>query len=281
MAIKHLEQLKDKDYFKGENSSCVVREMHDAPSNNVIAMHGHEFSELVIVASGSLNHIHASGTSRLASGDFFVIHPGERHGYAELAAGTIVFNILYHRDRPPPALAFGEFPLMALFFPSDPNQVKARTIGCLSRQELPRVVNLVKAIRRESENNRPLRDIICASLFSAILLHLSRARNTDAAISSNPIQRELDFIRGNLDHKVTLKELCAVSGRSVSTLSRAFRKATGKSPYDFMIAMRVTKARTLMDGPGNISLAEAARRTGFCSSGHLSRTLRVRHAIRT
>ena len=47
-AIKHHEILRNDDYFKGGALPCVVREMRDAPSNAFVAMHDHEFSELVI-----------------------------------------------------------------------------------------------------------------------------------------------------------------------------------------------------------------------------------------
>jgi len=48
-SIKHHEILGDDDYFRGGALPCVVREMRDAPSNAFIAMHDHEFSELVII----------------------------------------------------------------------------------------------------------------------------------------------------------------------------------------------------------------------------------------
>ena len=89
-AIKHNEILRNDDYFKGGELPCIVREMRDAPSNAFVAMHDHEFSELVIVASGKISHIHADKTDRLSKGHFFVIHPGEQHGYAKLAPKTVI-----------------------------------------------------------------------------------------------------------------------------------------------------------------------------------------------
>ena len=49
--IVHLGQLKSEEYFKDSGLTCIVREMHDASSNETIAMHDHDFSELVLVAS--------------------------------------------------------------------------------------------------------------------------------------------------------------------------------------------------------------------------------------
>lgn len=271
MAIWHLKQLKDDEYFKDSGLPCIVREMHDAPCNNVVHMHDHTFSEIVLIASGSLNHIHSGETTRLAAGDFFVIHPGERHGYAELASHTVVFNLLYHCGNPPPALLFSECPLMAAIFPKDPSHVRADKLGRVTRKNLAAIVSLIKAIRGEEYSDRPLRREICASLFTSILLQLSREAYGDSA-ATNPIQSEIDYIVQNLSGKISLADLCAVSGRSVSTLSRIFRKSTGRSPGDYVIAMRVAKAQSLLAQPG-ASLEQVAAETGFCNASHLSRTL--------
>ena len=61
-AIKHLEKLRSDAYFKDDALPRIVREMREAPSNAFVAMHDHEFSELVIVASGKISHIHADKT---------------------------------------------------------------------------------------------------------------------------------------------------------------------------------------------------------------------------
>lgn len=273
--IVHLERLTSAEYFKGSGLACIVREMHDAPSNETIAMHDHEFSELVLVASGSLNHIYSGGTVRLRTGDFFVIHPGERHGYAELASRTVVFNLLYRSGNPPHSLLFGGCPLMASLFPKDASPARADTLGRVARQNLADVVGLVKAIRREEDADHPLRREVCSSLFASVILLLSREACGGRSSPPSPIQAEVDYIAQNLGRKISLADICAVSGRSVSTLSRMFRNTVGRSPGDYVIAMRVAKAQSILARP-DASLEEAASATGFCNASHLSRTLRAR-----
>lgn len=273
MAIRHLEKLKGEDYFTRSGLPCIVREMRAAPSNEIISMHDHEFSELVIVASGHLNHIHASGTDRLVAGNFFVIHPGEKHGYANLAKGTVVFNILYHSAQPPVAISLGEFGMTAEFFPEKHTRCRARTLGRIPRRELPRVTCLVREIRREETSKRPLGAAICLSLFSALLLHLSRAANRVQTLSENPLQAETNFIEQNIGHKISLNEICAVSGKSVSTLSREFKRLTGRSPGDYIISVRTKVAKTLLTET-SLSLSAIAAKTGFCDTAHFANTFR-------
>ena len=272
-AIKHHEILRDGDYFKGGELPCVVREMRDAPSNAFIAMHDHEFSELVIVASGKISHIHADRTDKLSKGDFFAIHPGERHGYAQLAPKTVVFNVLYHRERPPLPLSVLGFPLMDEIFPEDPATGHANTLGRVKRSNLTAVLRLIDLIRREEHLDQPLRRITSESLFMSLLLLLARSTQRVSVPSRESlVQKEIDFITKNLSRKITLDELCGVSGKSARTLHREFRKAVGKSPGDYIIDMRIAKAKTLLGRKGS-TLKKVAAKTGFCSSAHLSRTL--------
>ena len=275
-AIKHNEILRNDDYFKGGELPCIVREMRDAPSNAFIAMHDHEFSELVIVASGKISHVHADKTDRLSKGHFFVIHPGEQHGYAQLAPKTIVFNVLYHRERPPLPLSVLGFPLMNEIFPEDPAAVRANTLGRVARSNLKAVLQIIDLIRREEHSDQPLRRVSCESLFMSLLLLLARAtRRVSAPSQENPVQKEIDFIAENLSRKITLDELCGVSGKSVRTLHREFRKAVGKSPGDYIIDMRIAKAKSLRETTA-LPLGKIASRTGFCNASHLSRTLSAR-----
>ena len=272
--IRHLERLLDITYFKDNALPCVVRTMRYAPSNAFIAMHDHEFSELVIVASGHLKHIHTNGTTKLRQGDFFVIHPGKRHGYAELTQGTTVYNLLYHAKEPPLEL-MNDGAFAHALFPKDNATCSAEVLGCVPRREMSHLLSLVKAIRREEETDRPSRRIICATLFKAVLLELSRWVHADKPPAPSAIQKEIDFIAANLERKIVLEDLCAVSGRSISSLHRAFRKTVGKSPIDYVIAQRLAKAEDLLADKG-MSLEKVAELTGFCSASHLSHTLHAR-----
>ena len=252
--------------------------MRYAPSNAFIAMHDHEFSELVIVASGQIKHIHANETTLLKQGDFFVIHPGERHGYAEMAPRTVIFNLLYHVSEPPfgPIAASNLFPVL---FPAGVTPSPAKTLGRVPRRDLAHVIGLAREIRSEEESERPLRHVICSTLLMAIMLELSRWAHAHALPKPEDIQKELDFIGANLVHKISLKDICDVSGRSISTLYRAFRRIAGTSPIDYVISMRLAKARILLDR-GGLSMEEVAAQTGFCSASHLSHTLHAKHIKR-
>lgn len=63
------------------------------------------------------------------------------------------------------------------------------------------------------------------------------------------VQRMQVYIDANLHKKITMKELANSAGYSVWHAARLFREATGKAPFDYIRALRLSKAAiTLRDG---------------------------------
>lgn len=168
---------------------------------------------------------------------------------------------------------------MATLFPADGATARADTLGRVPRRALPNLVRLVKALRRETETRQPLCHAVSENLFAAVLLVLARWTRGVADRPPSPVKQEVEYILRNLGRKITLADLCAVSGRSASTLSREFRKAVGTSPGNYILSLRVAKARELL-AQTDLPFADVAAKTGFCNASHLSRTLRAHRDIR-
>lgn len=273
MKIKHLESLQFADYFKDKEAICVIKEMRSAPSNAYIAMHDHEFSEIVIVAQGALTHLRASGTTRLSAGDFFAIHPGERHGYADLAKDTVVYNCLYKADRPPPGIYDIPPIRRAAFFPQADAVAREGAAGRLPKGQLQATTLLIRAIRSEHKSRTGLSRKVEASLFAALLMILADAQGPAPEQSETWISKATGFIDENLNRRITIRELCVAAGCSPAALNRAFRMATGKSPGDYALHRRLDRAKVLMSIHG-LTLAAAAQQTGFFDASHLSHAIR-------
>lgn len=272
MKIKHLESLHFTDYFKDGEAICVIKEMRSAPSNAYIAMHDHEFSEVVVVAQGALTHLRASGTMRLTAGDFFAIHPGERHGYADLSKDTVVYNCLYKADRPPPGI-YDIPPLRrAAFFPAADAISNEGATGRLAKGQLQAATLLIRALKTEGKSQTGLSRKVEASLFAALLMILADALGSDPEPTETCVRRATVFIEENLHRRVTLRELCAAAGCSPVALNRAFHTATGKSPGEYALHRRLDRAKVLMSIHG-LTLAAAAQQTGFFDASHLSHAI--------
>lgn len=60
------------------------------------------------------------------------------------------------------------------------------------------------------------------------------------------VQRMQEYIETNLHRKITLKELANVAGYSPWHAARLFKEVTGKPPFDYIRALRLTQAALLL-----------------------------------
>ena len=94
-------------YFGENQFPIVVRRM--AGRARPVPEHDHEFSELVIVTKGTIDHEIDGETERLSRGDFFILHPGKSHSYPKASRDAELYNVLYDAKVPIPLLALSGF----------------------------------------------------------------------------------------------------------------------------------------------------------------------------
>jgi AraC family transcriptional regulator len=73
----------------------------------------------------------------------------------------------------------------------------------------------------------------------------------------------LGYIREHLHAAVTLRELAAVVHLSPFHFARRFKGSTGLPPRRYIIARRIERAKQLLRGEDDLSLAQVAARVGF------------------
>jgi AraC family transcriptional regulator len=82
----------------------------------------------------------------------------------------------------------------------------------------------------------------------------------------------LQFIHENYARELTLSDIAAAVNLSPFHLARLFKRTLGVSPYQYVLQVRVTSARSLLvAGTGGSSLAEIAAAVGFADQSHLTR----------
>lgn len=86
--------------------------------------------------------------------------------------------------------------------------------------------------------------------------------------SSVQIDRACRFMEEHFAEHITLNQLCECCGMSKSTLLRSFTKALGITPYRYLQAIRICKAKELLElGAKPI---DAAFQTGFSDQSHFT-----------
>jgi AraC family transcriptional regulator len=94
-----------------------------------------------------------------------------------------------------------------------------------------------------------------------------------AGLPDYELRRLNDFIEANLESEITLAAMASACGIGTKSFVRAFAATTGKSPYQYVIAARVERAKRLIEQDQE-GLAEIALRCGFSHQEHLTRSFR-------
>ncbi|MBO0719928.1 MAG: helix-turn-helix transcriptional regulator [Blastocatellia bacterium] len=83
----------------------------------------------------------------------------------------------------------------------------------------------------------------------------------------------LDVIERNMTSGLSIQMLAEQIGMGTHRFTREFKNATGRTPYQFIMELRIEKARALLEKT-NLPLAEIALELGFASQSHFTAVFR-------
>ena len=87
------------------------------------------------------------------------------------------------------------------------------------------------------------------------------------------IGRSLEFIGNHLEGDLSLEDLAAVANMSKFHFAKSFRQAMGIAPHQYLVKLRVEKARKLL-AEKKMSVEEVANRVGYADKGHFAAQFR-------
>ena len=98
-------------------------------------------------------------------------------------------------------------------------------------------------------------------------------------LSAQQLRKVQDLIRSSLWKDLCLAALAKESGFSPAQFVRLFKNTVGCTPYQFLLQVRLERARELVQGSDQ-SLTAIAAQTGFASQSHMTSAFARAFAIR-
>ena len=150
----------------------------------------------------------------------------------------------------------------------------------------PQLEHLVRALVVEADRGNPSGLPFVEALVTAVGLQLAQhagvraPRSTPARGGLAPAVRKrvLEIIDARLEQGVSIEELAREAGLSPSHFTRAFKQAIGRSPHQHVMALRLERARRLLDQPGAV-LSTIALRLGFADQAHFTRLFKRQFGV--
>lgn len=126
----------------------------------------------------------------------------------------------------------------------------------------------------------PTTSLYQESLATTLVLHLvthygqtAEKQGGAEPLSAVRLRAISNHITEHLAETISLTDLAGLAGLSASQFSRRFRDTTGHTPHQFVMSMRVERARDLLVA-GKHTPVDVAALTGFADQSHLTRHLR-------
>jgi AraC family transcriptional regulator len=132
----------------------------------------------------------------------------------------------------------------------------------------------------EAKAGCPTGELYAESLSLALLSYIVRRYASSSLPPSRaglrPIHKRLiiEYIESNLDQPLSLAELADQIGCSSAHFSHSFRNEFGLSPYQYILAKRIARAKELLLGT-DAPIGSIAMDLGFSSHSHFTKSFRA------
>lgn len=141
----------------------------------------------------------------------------------------------------------------------------------------------MRILGQEVASNGQRGRIFAESAIRLVAIQVAKAAWTHPSASANDqprpdarARRAIEYIEAHYGRDISLLEIGAAAGLSVTQLTQVFRQTTGETPYSYVISRRLRQAVHLLRY-SDLSIAHIALDVGFADQAHLTRTFQRRY----
>lgn len=247
---------------------------------SVSPYHEHDFTELTFILSGKGKYLVDGITYEVGSGDVILCNPGVKHQNiivdskeptVEFFAG---FTDFHFKNMPPNAIIL-----------KDKGYVMS-TNGD-TRQDISRICYELIA---ENDRSQVGKYFMLKALLMQILLLIVRditeledtsqkGCNFESYNKSYVVKKIVNYLSENYEHKISLDQIAQNMYLSPVYISKIFKEETGESPINYLIKIRLKKAKTILMESEETSIKSVANRVGYEDVYHFSKLFKKYYGI--
>ena len=245
---------------------------------HVTNIHCHDFVSLVYVLSGACTYSIADSIYQVRKGDMLVLNPGVQHGKS-MKSGDEVMEL---------HIGFGN-----IFVEGLPKNCLIGPDSCpiVNLQEYEQeFLKCCSDICYEQENNEPGCDLMLKINVMKLLVlffkttcseshEAEKSRvSFDSSEKSAIVSTLMTFLSDNYMRSISLDTISKSIYLSPAYISKVFKEEMGVSPINYLIKIRLAKARELLL-EGRLSIKSVARSVGYEDVYYFSKLYKKYHAV--
>lgn len=269
----------NKDFFEeNENLRAFFCVAHREKN-----LHSHEFWELAYIYEGRGKH-HTDNTESVKEGDFLLIKPGAKHSTTSLpqkdGSQTRVCNCIFTEEyfktietEYASVTELQDYTLYDMILGKNPFCIR------LSDDNAQNVRHLMWLIAHEYNHFTVGSEIIIRHAMIDLLIIITRLyeygiKKAAPTVSKNAeIDELMKYMRSNFAYKLSLEFLAAHVHLSREYLSRYFKQYTDKTISEFLLEIRMSKAKEMLR-TSSYSVADIGAYCGYPSVGNFQKAFK-------
>lgn len=242
--------------------------------------HDHDFTEFTYILSGKGSYIVNGITYQVEAGDFIICNPGVKHQ-------CIVTN------SKEPTVEFICGCTGFHFKNMPPNSIILKDGGYLlhTNAELRQEINKhCYEMLAENDANKPGKCFMLKARLMQILLLVVRevcdkddtetkGCNFESYSKSYAVKRIINYLNENYEHKISLEQIAHNMYLSPVYISKIFKEETGESPINYLIKIRLEKARDILIHSDSRSIKNIANSVGYDDVYHFSKLFKKYYGV--
>lgn len=230
----------------------------------------HPFHELSAVETGSATQVVDGMKYPLQAGSVFLIQPGQKHHFEDISQLSL---LTFSFDMESIQGSLEDLSVMEgfnLLFGTRNTPRKKLFVDDLTLSRLNQIA--VRMANEQSLAGPGFRTALNLLLGETILLFSRQVREQtpETAAGAGKLAPVLSFMEENFQHDIKLEDLAEVAGMSVTNFRRLFKNKIGESPIQYLLLMRLAKARELLMTT-SLSVTDIAMKAGFNDANYFSR----------
>lgn len=206
-----------------------------------------------------------SSTRQIQAGQSFLVSPNQPHNLNWQQTAELTIFYLH------PSFFAG-----AIGDAVEPGHLEIKDRSCVTNDTLIQQIGTI--FRYLYQSNLATESLYVESLANLLAIHLLKKYSNyertvlsrQKGFSSKKLNLVLEYIEANLDKKITLIDLAAISGVGKFYFCRLFKNSTNVTPYQYILRQRIERAKRLLEY-STMSIANISLECGFSSQSHLSK----------
>ncbi len=258
--------------------SCLLERQEEEQN-----YHCHDFIEIVIILKGK-GHFLINGTEiPITEGNVLLLNPGTYHKSIPAPSHTLTECYLAFTD-----VEFVNTPKN--FIPLFHGQ---KILGKLPEKTKKEIFQLCGAMNQESQSRKTGRYLMLKAYLIQILCLLLRFDQQEDLSDEHHmqgyefkspnktyvVQQIIKYMEAHYREKISLDQIAENMYLSPFYISKLFKSETGDTPINYLISLRMEKAKELLDRNPALSIQEAAAQVGYEDAYHFSKLFKKYYGL--